>query len=114
MTVRPARTKVPGQPEPHRLILVDAIQETPQPLTPEVSNFTAIRDRLRALYLGDPRPWLVGFSGGKDSTMLASLGLLANSRHRPRVPTRTSMQCSCDPIPRPSIPPLRLPPITLR
>jgi len=32
-----------------------------------------IRDSLRQLYLEDERPWLVGFSGGKDSTMLASL-----------------------------------------
>ena len=28
---------------------------------------------LTQLYLEDNRPWLVGFSGGKDSTMLASL-----------------------------------------
>ncbi len=37
---------------------------------------TAYRDiktSLRRLYLEDDRPWLVGFSGGKDSTMLASL-----------------------------------------
>jgi DNA sulfur modification protein DndC len=32
-----------------------------------------IKDSLRHLYLEDERPWLVGFSGGKDSTMLASL-----------------------------------------
>lgn len=32
-----------------------------------------IRDSLRTLYLEDPRPWLVGFSGGKDSTLVASL-----------------------------------------
>jgi predicted phosphoadenosine phosphosulfate sulfurtransferase len=32
-----------------------------------------IRDELRAMYLEDTCPWLVGFSGGKDSTMLASL-----------------------------------------
>ena len=31
------------------------------------------RDFLSQLYLEDPRPWLVGFSGGKDSTMLAAL-----------------------------------------
>ncbi len=37
------------------------------------SVYQEIRDRLRALYLEDNRPWLVGFSGGKDSTMLASL-----------------------------------------
>ncbi|MGH6628335.1 MAG: DNA phosphorothioation system sulfurtransferase DndC, partial [Burkholderiales bacterium] len=32
-----------------------------------------IKKSLRQLYLEDNRPWLVGFSGGKDSTMLASL-----------------------------------------
>jgi DNA sulfur modification protein DndC len=37
------------------------------------SNFSAIRDGLQQLYLEDPRPWLVGFSGGKDSSMVASL-----------------------------------------
>jgi DNA sulfur modification protein DndC len=35
--------------------------------------FQEIKDSLRQLYLEDERPWLVGFSGGKDSTMLASL-----------------------------------------
>ena len=37
------------------------------------SSYTEIKDSLRRLYLEDPRPWLVGFSGGKDSTMVASL-----------------------------------------
>jgi 3'-phosphoadenosine 5'-phosphosulfate sulfotransferase (PAPS reductase)/FAD synthetase len=37
------------------------------------SGYTDIKDSLRSLYLDDPRPWLIGFSGGKDSTMLASL-----------------------------------------
>ena len=37
------------------------------------SSYSDIRSSLRQLYLEDPRPWLVGFSGGKDSTMLASL-----------------------------------------
>lgn len=32
-----------------------------------------IKDSLSNLYIEDNRPWLVGFSGGKDSTMLASL-----------------------------------------
>lgn len=32
-----------------------------------------IRSFLHTLYLEYERPWLVGFSGGKDSTMLASL-----------------------------------------
>lgn len=38
-----------------------------------VSIYQDIRNNLRELYLEDTRPWLVGFSGGKDSTMLASL-----------------------------------------
>ncbi len=35
--------------------------------------YREIRDFLSHLYIEDGRPWLVGFSGGKDSTMLASL-----------------------------------------
>jgi hypothetical protein len=35
--------------------------------------FHEIKASLQQLYLEDQRPWLVGFSGGKDSTMLASL-----------------------------------------
>ena len=35
--------------------------------------FQGIKNSLCHLYLEDTRPWLVGFSGGKDSTMLASL-----------------------------------------
>jgi DNA sulfur modification protein DndC len=38
-----------------------------------VTIFQDIKRSLRQLYLEDERPWLVGFSGGKDSTMLASL-----------------------------------------
>src|SRR5271157_5560465 len=37
------------------------------------SIFEDIKSSIRQLYLEDGRPWLVGFSGGKDSTMLASL-----------------------------------------
>jgi DNA sulfur modification protein DndC len=35
--------------------------------------FGEIRNSLAELYRRDDRPWLVGFSGGKDSTMVASL-----------------------------------------
>ena len=43
--------------------------------------FQEIKDSLSRLYVEDPRPWLLGFSGGKacperserDSTMLAAL-----------------------------------------
>ena len=37
------------------------------------SSYTDVKDSLRHLHLEEPRPWLVGFSGGKDSTMLASV-----------------------------------------
>jgi DNA sulfur modification protein DndC len=37
------------------------------------SVFQDVKGALRKLYIEDNRPWLVGFSGGKDSTMLASL-----------------------------------------
>ena len=39
----------------------------------DATSYHGIKSALRQLYLDDPRPWLVGFSGGKDSTMLASL-----------------------------------------
>ena len=37
------------------------------------SAYQDIKKSLRQLYLEDTRPWLLGFSGGKDSAMLASL-----------------------------------------
>ena len=37
------------------------------------NKFQEIKDNLRELYLKDERPWLVGFSGGKDSTMVAAM-----------------------------------------
>ena len=37
------------------------------------NKFQEIKDSLKELYLADDRPWLVGFSGGKDSTLLAQL-----------------------------------------
>lgn len=36
-------------------------------------NREQVQDSLRRLYREDPRPWLVGFSGGKDSTLVAAL-----------------------------------------
>src|SRR6266545_8010777 len=38
-----------------------------------VTTYRDIKEALYRLYLEDERPWLVGFSGGKDSTMVASL-----------------------------------------
>lgn len=33
----------------------------------------SIRDEIREVYLGDSRPWILGFSGGKDSTCMVQL-----------------------------------------
>jgi len=38
-----------------------------------MSTYQEIKNSLVNLYPSDERPWLIGFSGGKDSTMLASL-----------------------------------------
>ncbi|MBC7367885.1 MAG: DNA phosphorothioation system sulfurtransferase DndC [Undibacterium sp.] len=35
--------------------------------------FPEITRSLRDLYLNDPRPWMIGFSGGKDSSLVAHL-----------------------------------------
>jgi DNA sulfur modification protein DndC len=35
--------------------------------------FQNILDNLQHLYLADTRPWVLGYSGGKDSTMIVSL-----------------------------------------
>ena len=35
--------------------------------------YRAVLEELRHAYLADRRPWMVGFSGGKDSTCLAQL-----------------------------------------
>ena len=37
------------------------------------AHYSEIKSNLQRLYLEDERPWLVGFSGGKDSSMVASL-----------------------------------------
>ena len=53
------------------------------------TGYGSIRDSLRTLYLADPRPWLIGFSGGKDSTTVATLifevvaGIPAEQRTKP-------------------------------
>jgi len=45
----------------------------PTELFNQPNAYAGIKESLRELYLGDPRPWLIGFSGGKDSTMVAAL-----------------------------------------
>ena len=36
-------------------------------------EFKTIIDEMRLVYLHDQRPWMLGFSGGKDSTLLCQL-----------------------------------------
>ena len=45
----------------------------PQSRPMSITSFQEIKNPLRDLYQANARPWLVGFSGGKDSTLLASL-----------------------------------------
>lgn len=49
------------------------IQEISAPRAGAPTVFSEIVEGLRSLYISDSRPWLIGFSGGKDSTMVASL-----------------------------------------
>ena len=55
--------------------------------------FQDIKASLQQLYLEDKRPWLVGFSGGKDSTLLASLifDVLLSLPGDRRLPLRSSL-----------------------
>ena len=55
---------------------MDALQNLvamPSELFNPLSAYSEIKNGLSQLYLSDPRPWLVGFSGGKDSTLVAAL-----------------------------------------
>lgn len=67
------RNKVSAWSEPAeklpRLPSANSLPTLPVPF----GMFPDITRTLRDLYLSDPRPWLVGFSGGKDSTLVAQL-----------------------------------------
>ena len=39
----------------------------------EKRTVTDIHEEIRKVYLSDNRPWIIGFSGGKDSTCLVQL-----------------------------------------
>ena len=36
-------------------------------------EYSKIKDEMKLVYLHDQRPWMIGFSGGKDSTLLCQL-----------------------------------------
>ena len=58
-------------------------------LSPAGTPLDNLITEIRELYLGDSRPWVVGYSGGKDSTAVlrlvyeALLGLPQERRHKP-------------------------------
>jgi 3'-phosphoadenosine 5'-phosphosulfate sulfotransferase (PAPS reductase)/FAD synthetase len=57
-------------------LLPPALQtQATTPYSPPMATtaYQEAKQSLRQLYLDDLRPWLVGFSGGKDGTMVASL-----------------------------------------
>ena len=39
----------------------------------QTRTLSSICDEIRTVYLNDSRPWILGFSGGKDSTCMAQL-----------------------------------------
>ena len=39
----------------------------------ETRTLESIYDEIRTVYLNDDRPWILGFSGGKDSTCMVQL-----------------------------------------
>ena len=39
----------------------------------EIRNLNDIYDEIKSVYLADSRPWILGFSGGKDSTCMVQL-----------------------------------------
>ncbi len=49
----------------------------------EKKSFKEILDEIRTVYLNDNRPWIIGFSGGKDSTCMVQLVWTALSQLPP-------------------------------
>jgi asparagine synthetase B (glutamine-hydrolysing) len=54
-----------------RDIGVTAESDNPFTETVRTSFVQEVLEDLKAAYLEDDRPWIIGFSGGKDSTVLA-------------------------------------------
>ena len=49
----------------------------------EARTLESIYDEIRTVYLNDDRPWILGFSGGKDSTCMVQLVWNALSKLSP-------------------------------
>ena len=62
----------------------------------DVRTLENIYDEIRAVYLNDDRPWILGFSGGKDSTCMVQLVWEALSKLPPDKLTKTIYVISSD------------------
>ena len=49
----------------------------------KLRNLKDIYEEIKKLYLSDNRPWIIGFSGGKDSTCMTQLVWTAISQLPP-------------------------------
>jgi DNA sulfur modification protein DndC len=72
-----------------RLPVAEAPNSTEPPRGLSAADLTKLSDEIRWLYGSDSRPWVVGYSGGKDSTCALQLiwqaiaGLPADQRKKP-------------------------------
>ena len=46
----------------------------------DYNSIAAVLDQVREIYLADSRPWVIGYSGGKDSTCALQLVLVGGCR----------------------------------
>lgn len=60
-------------------------QEENRPLSTRIDELISV---IQAIYLSDKRPWIIGFSGGKDSTCVLQLVWMALSRLAPSQRTK--------------------------
>jgi 3'-phosphoadenosine 5'-phosphosulfate sulfotransferase (PAPS reductase)/FAD synthetase len=67
----------------------DQLSASRQPLT-------ALHEEIRELYLADDAPWILGYSGGKDSTATLQLDLGNDSKDPPRRTGRRASACDLD------------------
>ena len=51
-----------------------------------------IHQEIQQMYLADSRPWVVGYSGGKDSTTASSVGVVCARRTSARATPKASLR----------------------
>lgn len=65
-------------------------------LAPETDRLGVLLEEVREIYLSDQRPWVIGYSGGKDSTATLQLVWLALSEMAPEQRTKPVYVISSD------------------